>query len=206
MPVQTHFTSCLARLVVTSFIAGAGVASASTVALTNASAMWYGGVPPANISYLNNPSTAPSARWGVGTLQQSGFDFALASQPINFSLTSSPSTIQTLCTFTHQNYPINDGTEISSVNLEISADVAVDGISQGTRTFDFGFQVFETVNTLDPCPDGGPNNAGVNSNGCADSATVSSQLPTSQSFMVGSNFYTLNVLGFSSDASGLSPV
>lgn len=187
-------------------VVASSLATGSTISLTHASALWYGGVPPANISYLNNPSTAPSVRWGTGAQQQSGFDFALASQPINFSLFSATSLVQTLGTFTHLNFPINDGTDITSVNLEIQADVAVDGIGQGTRTFDFGFQVFETINTLDPCPDGGPDYVGVNINGCADSATITGLLPTSQTFVVGSNTFALNILGFSYDPSGLSPM
>lgn len=195
------------RMLAVVAVASAAVAHAHTVSLSNVSALWFDGTPAANISYLNNPSTAPGARWGVSPTAggaSSGYDFTVAGQPINFNVPPSPSQNQALGTFTHLNYPINDGTQITGVKLALTADVLVDSVSMGTRTFNYGFDVFETVNSDDPCPDGGANGVGVDINGCADRATVS-WLPTSENFLIGSDLYTLNLLGFSLDVSGSNP-
>jgi hypothetical protein len=188
-------------------LASAAAAQAHTLSLSNISAQWFDGTPAANVTYANNPSAAPSARWGTSPTPggpASGFDFTVAGQPINFVIPPSPSAIQSIGTFTHLNFPIYDGTEITSIKFAISADVMVDSMSVGTRTFNYAFDMFETVNSDDPCADGGTLGAGINANGCADRVTAH-WLPTSEDFLVGTEVFTLNLLGFSLDMAGTNP-
>ena len=181
----------------------ASLAQASTVELSNMVAQWYGGVPAANVSYFNNASTTPQARWGVGAVQ-SGYDFDIAAQPIDFTVPPSPSPNMVLGTFTHLNFPISAGTSITSVNLKITTDVIVDGTNLGSRVFDYGFNHWETPNADVPCANGGANGVGVNINGCAD-RVIANWLPASEDFLVGTDLYTLNVKGFSLDINGTNP-
>ena len=91
-----------------------GNASANAISLSNITAEWYDGNPVANVSYVNNPSTVTaSARWGVGAAQ-SGYDFTIAAQPINFTVPPSPSPAQQIGEFTHLNFPIASGTSITA--------------------------------------------------------------------------------------------
>lgn len=193
----------LSRWVVAVTLAGAGMAQANTLSLSAITATWYDGSPAANVTYFNNGTAAPQARWG-STLPQSGYDFVVAPQPINYTVVTSPSATQAIGTFTHVNFPIALGTSIDSIKLSLSADVSVDGVDQGMRTFDYGFSHWETPNGDNPCADGGTNGVGVDVNGCAD-RVIASWLATSDDFIVGSDIYTLNVLGFSTDLAGTNP-
>lgn len=193
----------LLRLLAAVALATSGLVQADVVSLSNISAQWYDGSPVANVSYYNNPSAAPSARWGVGE-QQSGYDFTVASQPILFDAVPSPSPTQVLGTFSHQNFPINAGTSIDSIKLRITADIAIDSVAQGSRVFDYGFNHWETSNGAYPCADGGTDGYGVNINGCAD-RVIANWLSSSEDFTVGAEIYTLNVLGFSLNLDGSNP-
>jgi hypothetical protein len=194
-------------MLVAAAIASASVAHAHTLSLSNISALWYDATPAANVTYHNNPSSAPGARWGVsptGGTSPSGYDFVVANQTIDFLVPPSPSPTQTIGTFTHLNFPINQGTEVTSIKLSVKANVMVDGTNVGTRTFNYSFSGLDTVNTDAPCADGGKNGVGVNINGCADRVTAN-WLPTSEDFYIGTDIYTLNLLGFSMDLAGKNP-
>lgn len=196
-----------APLLATLALAASAPAFAAVLTLSNVTALWFDGVPEANVSYLNNPSASPSARWGFGVPDanvQSGYDFVVAPQPIDIPVVVSPISTKVIGTFTHLNFPIEEGTEIESIKMRITADVLIDGMLQGVRNFDFSFANLETVNTDSPCADGGTIGVGVNINGCADRVSVTS-LPTSDFFTVGSQHFTLGVMGFSLDPSGTSP-
>jgi hypothetical protein len=54
---------------------------------------------------------------------------------------------------------------------------------------------FETLNGPNPCADGGANGVGVNVNGCADRVRMAF-LGISDSFMIGSDLYSLEIMGF----------
>lgn len=181
----------------------AGVAQASMVSLSGITAEWFDGNPAANVTYLNNPSAAPSARWGVGS-PQSGYDYVVAADPINFVVPPSPSPNQVLGTFTHLNNPISAGTSITDIKLRITATVSIDAVSQGIRTFEYGFDHWETPNGDATCANGGAYGVGVNINGCAD-RVIANWLSSSEDFTVGSDIYTLNILGFSTTTDGSSP-
>jgi hypothetical protein len=180
----------------------AGAALAHTVSLSNMTATWYDGNPSSNVTYSNNNSTNPHARWGVAAGQggQSGYDFSIANQPINFVVPPSPTPNQVLGTFTHLNQPINSGTSITDIKLKISAVVSIDSLSQGTLNFDYAFDHWETPNNDSPCAN--PN--GPNQNGCAD-RVIANWLSSSDSFTIDSDVYSLNVIGFSLDTAGANP-
>lgn len=185
-------------------MASATLTHAHTLTLSNVSARWFDASPAANASYINNPSAAPIVRWGGNIANPGGYNFTVASQPISFQVPPSPSPIQPIGTFTHLNFPVTQGTEITSIKFSITANIMVDGTGVGTRTFNYGFENLETVNNAVPCADGGTNGVGININGCADRVTVA-WLPSSEDFYIGTDIYTLNLLGFSLDATGLNP-
>lgn len=186
----------------------AGMAQAATVSLTNILATWYDGAPAANVTYFGNASAAPQARWGVPVngAGQSGYNFVVDIDPLNFVVPPSPSPTQVIGTFTHLNNPIAAGTSITGINLRITADVAVDGnpVAGGNVEFNTNFTHSETSNAANPCADGGANGVGVNVNGCAD-LVIANFSPLSENFLIGADLYTLKVLGFSLDPNGLNP-
>lgn len=183
-----------------------GVAHAAVVSLSGITATWFDANPSGAPTYTNNGTTTPSARWGTPSPpggERSGYDFVVAGQPIDFTVPPSPSPNQVLGTFTHVNFPIT-GTSITSIKLRITADVSIDGIYQDTLDFEYGFSHWETDNGANPCANGGANNSGVNVNGCAD-RVIANWLSTSDSFVIGLDTYSLNVIGFSLDQSGANP-
>ena len=114
------------------------------------------------------------------------------------SIPPNPSDTFVLGTFTHFNEPIPAGTSITGIDLSVSADVWVNGVSQGTKTFIFDFVHNETPNGDDPCANGGADYQGVNVNGCADSVTFGYDV-LSDTFMIGDIAYTLDLAGFEVD-------
>lgn len=190
-----------------------GGAQAAAVSLSSISAEWYAATPAANVTYYNNPSsTTAQARWGTnsgGPTANSGYDFTIAAQPVVFSVPPSPSSLQVLGTFTHQNFPITAGTSISGIKLKLTADVTINGNPTLVgKTFNYAFDHWETTNNANPCADGGsvtPNvPTNVNRNGCAD-RVIANWAAESQDFLVGSEVYTLNINGFSLTADGANP-
>jgi hypothetical protein len=178
---------------------GMGTANAAVVSFENIVIEWINGTPAANVT-TNGPRNATNdpatARWGGTNNPNSGYDFTLTSDPLNVTLPPSPASF-ILGTFNHQNFVIPTGTSITSIQLKITADVMVDGnpIAGNPRTFLFDFFHDETPNNADPCAYGGANGQGVNSNGCADRVTFVAN-PSSESFTIGSELYTLNIKGF----------
>ncbi|TRW18412.1 PEP-CTERM sorting domain-containing protein [Glacieibacterium frigidum] len=185
-------------------------AAAATVTFTNITGGFFNGV-------LANPATSPAisytgvdtnntgAAWGTPAgFGQSGYKFATAGS-ISAAVTppAGVSPTVTLGTFQHVNFPISSGTSITSISLRFNADVDVDGVSQGNRSFLYQFSHDETPNAADPCADGGAQGVGVNINGCADRVSVNF-ISQSDSFDIGGVAYTLDVVGFVSG--GGSPV
>ena len=82
--------------------------------------------------------------------------------------------------------------------------MAIDAVTRGNVIFNTNFSHEETPNDATPCAYGGANGAGVNINGCAD-RVIASYLPVSENFLIGTDLYTLKVLGFSLTADGLLP-
>ena len=173
----------------------AASADAALVTIDNVVAAWSGAIPGA--TYSGNGTSDPQARWGTPASSggQSGYGFDGATPPkIDVTLPPSPSPDFVLGTFTHYNQPIT-GNSITSIVLTVTAQILIDGVSQGTRNFVFNFLHDETPNGDNPCAFGGANNQGVNVNGCADRVRVTAA-NTTESFNVGGVEYTMNIRGF----------
>jgi hypothetical protein len=171
-------------------------AFADTVTLSGITAEWFNQVPIVGVTITNGSPTS-SARWGTPTTGgQSGYDFTPVVGPVTF-IVPPDSGPQNLGLFNHLNFPIT-GITLSSIELRITADVVVQGVDQGLRSFVFDFAHDETPNADNPCAFGGANGVGVNINGCADQVTVSFSA-LSENFIVAGVQYTLDVLGFSQD-------
>jgi hypothetical protein len=171
-------------------------ASAATINITDISGSWLNGNPAANVTYGGNASANPTARWGVPFDQpnQSGYNFN-AVAGVAAPLPPNPTDPFTLGTFSHLNFPIEAGTSITGIQLEVTANIAVDAVVIGTFSFVFDFDHWETDNGANPCANGGAHGAGVNANGCADRVKVSYN-SLSDSFQIGGDLYTLNIQGF----------
>ena len=183
----------------------ATTAEAATVTLTNIKALWFNGTPVANVT-VAPPGLADTttAYWGgEGGIDNgdSGYRFNAVDSGVTFNVVVPGSDGPDLVgDFTHFNNPIPAGTSITSIQLRVQADIAVDMISQGTKEFIFNFGHWETDNDPRPaaCADGGTYGFGVNANGCADKVTISYNL-LSDTFNVGGTAYTLLFKGFSTD-------
>lgn len=172
--------------------AGIGSAAAHTVGLSNITGSWYDPDPALVITSNTGPGTATSIRWDA-----SGYDFKAAASA-SAIVPPSPSPNFSVGTFTHVNQTIFTD-PITSVKLQINADITIDGTFVGNRAFTFGFLHEETPNGSNPCPYGGANGQGVNLNGCADRVRVSF-LDTSESFDIDGLLYTINIVGFQTAA------
>lgn len=166
-------------------------AYANVVTLSSVSAAWQNAVPAAN-AIIDNSGATVTARWGGA----SGYDFTAASGTISESLPPSPSPLFAVGTFNHVNFPVS--TSITGIQLKVSADIGVNGTDLGVHTFLFNFIHNETPNGTNPCADGGTPGVGIDVNGCADNVSFVYN-PVSESFLIGSDLYTVTLQGFSQD-------
>jgi hypothetical protein len=166
-------------------------ASAASITIANTDGTWSNALPPA-VSTINNGVTPRTIRWGVDLgFGQSGYDYTPAATPFN-AVVDGPAFL--LGTFVHQNFPVG-APSITSVNLDFTLDWASFAPDLAGA---FAFSHDETPNDLNPCPYGGANGVGVNSNGCSDRVTIASPfLNTLITDGVDTYFFTL--LGFSTD-------
>lgn len=187
-------------------------ASAATVEINNIVGAWSAAVPPPPGTTIVNGNPTSNITWGVPAApntQQSGYQFTASgdlSIPVNPPPNSGP--VQ-FGTFTHLNFPIFQPF-LQSVILTVTADIVVDGVDEGNKTFQANFTHDETPNGGPPggpfpgtCPFGGtpintpgPNGVGINDNGCADRVTVTS-ITGGDTFLVNGVTYTLSFVGFS---------
>jgi hypothetical protein len=174
-------------------------AKADTVTFDNVVGTWSNGTPAANVTYSDQGTQNPKARWGESTgFGQSGYDFAGAAPPaIDVTLPPDPSADFNLGTFTHINQPISSGTSITGITLSVTMDVSVNSVAQGQKTFSFDFTHNETPNADYPCADGGSVGSGVDLNGCADQVTFETNFDQSTGFWIGDTLYTITLTGFS---------
>jgi hypothetical protein len=174
-------------------------AQAATVTLSNIFGTWFDADPAANITSNTGGGTASTeVRWGGA----SGYDFDAAASGMAI-VPPSPSASFVIGDFSHVNFPISAGTSITEIKLRVTADIDVDGTSVGNRAFVFRFLHDETPNGDDPCAFGGANGVGVNANGCADRVRVQFT-DASDSFLIGSDVYTVNIFGFNAGGSVVS--
>jgi hypothetical protein len=189
-------TSFAAMVGVVAFTAAvASPARAHNVEITNVTGTWQNEAPAGVVTYAGNGTADPTARWGISNGSgQSGYDFDAATPPgIDVVVPPSPSGTFILGNFTHVNQPIT-GSSITGIQLLVNADVSVDGVASTNFSFLFDFAHDETPNNP-PCPYGPTGLTGINVNGCADRVSVSYN-NMSESFLVGTDLYTLDILGF----------
>lgn len=164
---------------------------AATVYLNQAIGTWTVATPDAYVSGigtneitwghpLNNPKSGYKYTTGAPASAALGSDFVVG-------------------TFTHNNFPIYNGTQITSAKLRLDYDISVDNGSSigsflGTSWFEFDH--WETLNAANPCADGGANYSGVNGYGCADRVTFSLNQALSDSFSYNGLTYQLTLTGF----------
>ncbi|QMW22142.1 THxN family PEP-CTERM protein [Sandaracinobacteroides saxicola] len=200
----------VARFALVSAVAfAASTADAAIVTFSNLTGTWFNGTltdgNPITV-FTNNGTINPSVRWGGDSgFGQSGYNYVAAGTVVTSLTVPGASPDLVLGDFQHVNLPVFPPSA-ASVFLKLTADVDVDGTGVGAKSFIFKFLHDETTNSLDPCPYGGANGQGININGCADHVTASFA-GTSDTFMIGLDTYTLDVLGFSlggSPAGGFS--
>lgn len=127
-------------------------------------------------------------RWGTPAgYGQSGYDFDAAGD-----MSVEDETSFVLGTFTHLNFPIR-GTLLTSV--ELSVQFMVDGVADAITSV-FSFDHWETYNQANTCANGAGQGVGVNSNGCADRVTATSNEGMSEEFTIDGITYVLDVTGF----------
>lgn len=171
-------------------------ANAATVEFNNVTGTWFNPVGGANLNFSGNGSSNAQVRWGQDLGQgQSGYNFLGTSFGPAVVNPPGSSGVFTIGTFQHVNFPIGSGTAITGISLAFSADVIVNGTNLGQRTFNYNFTHWETPNGANPCADGGAQGVGINVNGCADRVTMNFN-SSSETFMIGSDVYTLNLAGF----------
>lgn len=170
-------------------------AMAGVVTFSGISASWSNIQGGTNVNY-DPAGVTTAAYWGNSTGSgQSGYEYAAVGSSFSETLPPSPSNDFILGTFTHFNNPISSGTSITGIRLSITANVDVDGIGQGAKTFVYDFAHWETTNSSDPCANGEANDQGVNIEGCADRVKVNFN-SLSNSFLIGGDLYSLEMRGF----------
>lgn len=162
---------------------------AATFAIENITGTWNN---VQGTSYFNGTGT-DQVRWGspATTAGQSGFDFNSASNSLSISSGSN----FVIGELTHLNFPVFSGTASSGVDLDLSMDI--DGVF---TSFNYSFSINETTNSAGTCPD-----FQISSTPCDDRITFASPFSQTSFFKDGFN-YSLELLGFSETADGLSPV
>ncbi len=188
------------RLILTSMAAAcvaAMPASATVLTINPILATWSNVVGGSNVNFPGNGTNNASVRWGTGTSGQSGYNFTSVATPLNTDfVVNGGGSLFTLGDFTHFNNPINSGTGASGVQLTITYGVFLGANNLGQYNAVFDFLHEETPNGANPCLYGGPNNQGVNINGCADRVTLSLNSGATQFFDIDGVDYSLEITGF----------
>ena len=162
-------------------MAMSSVAYGASVTFNGLDSKFFNPTGGANINYPNgaNYSDPSSITWGRrGT---SGYSF----NTTNTVFSENVDTLFSLGTFTHTNQPIKTGTGISSVNLSVRSNLSFGDVNLGEKLFEFLVTHDETPNTGSGC--------------CNDIVSIKT-LSSTGVFNVGNDIYTLNILGFATDA------
>ena len=183
----------------------AGGAWAFPIELDSVSGQWSGHSGGQAVNY--SPS-GDQIRWGHG-YHQSGYGFEGHAPP---AVTINDSTPFTLGTFTHYNYPIAQGSAIDSVNLDVYADFSTGDGSSSQGPLSFTFLHDETLNNapVEHCNFWcefaalfGKDLSYTTYNGPVDDKVqviFDEAIPSSE-FTIGSEAYSLSLLGFEGDSS-----
>lgn len=143
-------------------------------------------------------ATTTQVLWGVpvATNRSSYLVSANVFDPVEVTA-GNPSAEFVFGNFTHNNFPIF-APWMQYVQLRVTGDVTVDGLSIGAKTFVYDFYHVETPNSPSfptPCTFGGPNLQGINVNGCADAA-LNVFSSASETFTVGGQTYSMELHEF----------
>ncbi len=176
--------------------------AATVIEFRNVSGEWFNAVaagPNTNATYSNNAVTSnATVRWGTGD-PRSGYDFTTSATDPSLTVDlGSPSDSTVIGNFAHRNYVIGSNTGITAVSLKFNTDVYVDNAFLQNVTFIYDFNHWETPNDAKPCANGGRNERGINSNGCADRVQVNFN-SQSDGFTIGNYVYALDIMGFIAD-------
>jgi hypothetical protein len=181
----------LALLGATTLFLTSVAANAAIITVDSIAADWTDVIGGTNVNYVNTDFIAGNEeiRWGnPAELEQSGYRFDGSAPPsflVNTDMAFS------LGNFTHFNFPIYGG-GIDSAQLNITADLQIDGNPQAGGPFTFSFMHDETPNDCAPLPV------------CANDLVSFSNLISSDTFMIGGDLFTLELLGFQQGGSTTS--
>ena len=175
--------STLVLLGATAVLLTSFAANAAVITIDSIAADWTNVVGGVNVNYIDTDTIAGNEeiRWGTTSDSQSGYRFAGAA-PASFNVDTGVEF--SLGDFTHFNFPINADTGISGAQLNITTDLHIGGSPSTSGPFTFSFLHDETSNSCSPLP------------GCANDLVSFSNLISSDTFMIGSEEFTLELLGF----------
>jgi hypothetical protein len=164
-------------------------ASADAITVNSTTPTWSTVVGGSNIGLNLTNGAFTDVRWGTTSPQTPANQSGLGFDPINppAAVYSSGSSFL-LGNLQHYNNPIGGGSAPSSVNLNLLTNIA--SAIPTNQTFSFEFLIDETPNSP-PC-------AYPSTTPCADKISFIN-LDTTSSFLLNSQLYTLELLGFSTD-------
>ena len=172
-----------AAFYLTSFAANAAIISIDSIG-----ANWTNVVDGLHLNTINSDGIAGNEelRWGdpfTGGTLQSGYRFDSASLS-SFDVETNAEFV--LGDFTHFNFPVFLGTTISSAQLDITTDLHIGNDSLTSGPFTFSFLHDETPNACDT----------VSNPSCANDLVSFGNIVTSDTFSIGGDVFTLELLGF----------
>ena len=151
-PAARPRVSWLYALAALAALTAAGGASAAEITYLSVRGLWHSpvdtepGTQPGDPAITNGNPTS-SISWGTTSGSQSGYDF-MATMPPPFSLPG-PIPFFSLGTFQHRNFEVDDPW-LTSVQLDVILELAVDGVPMEPLTFTFTFNHEETPNNPTP--------------------------------------------------------
>ncbi|ROT98858.1 PEP-CTERM sorting domain-containing protein [Marinobacter sp. R17] len=199
--------TCLGATALSLALASSG-AWAFPIDLDSVSGQWSNHSGGQNVHYN---AAGNQIRWGYG-YPQSGYGFVGSAPP---SVTINDSSPFSLGTFTHYNYPISNESAIDSVDLNIYADFSTADGSTSQGPFAFTFLHNETPNNapVEHCGSlcqflaiFGIDTSYTTHDGPVDDIVqiIFDDALTSSEFKIGSEIYSLSILGFEGDSSMLT--
>ena len=185
MPNHFITLSSAAMLCLTSFTATAAIITVDSIG-----ANWTNVLGGTQVNAIDSDGITGNEelRWGwpVGGARQSGYRFDSAA-PGSFDVNTDVEFV--LGEFTHFNFPIYLNSIIFGAQLDITTDLHIASDSLTSGPFNFSFSHDETPNICNT--DANPS--------CANDLVTVGNIMTSDTFMIGSDVFTLELLGFQQD-------
>ncbi|MDJ0858039.1 MAG: THxN family PEP-CTERM protein, partial [Dinoroseobacter sp.] len=189
-----------------SAIFAVGAASASTVSIESVSGIWTDA--SSNAAALDGVGTS-TIHWGTPSAAGNGSKSEYQFTGNAAGHVAENSSFK-LGTFSHNNNRI-DGRSIRNAELTVTLGVSINGGDTMYVQSVFDFLHEETSNkrlngvpdTSQTCKYGGANGVGVNAKGCADRVEVTTDVASSDPFIVGGHAYVFTFSGFMHDGETL---